>query len=292
MRAQNQTPRLWTIRDILKWTTDYFKSKGIETARLDAEILLGFSLGVDRLHLYLNLDRPLGPDERAGYRSLVARRGSREPVALITGTKEFWSIDFAVAPGILIPRPETEVLVEAVLNEIKDNPHPRVLEIGTGSGAIAVAVAKDNSPSRVVAVDIDPRALEIARANAGRAEVTDKIDFIASDILSAVRPDPVYDVVCSNPPYIETGVIEELEPEVRDHEPRRALDGGRDGLDVVREISRTAGAFLKSGGALIMEIGEGQEEAVRGIISAIEGYMEFVTIPDLAGIPRVIKVRT
>ncbi|MBI4963947.1 MAG: peptide chain release factor N(5)-glutamine methyltransferase [Desulfomonile tiedjei] len=284
-QAQKSAAR-WTVRDVLQWTTEYFGKKGVQTARLDAEVLLAHCLGVDRLYLYLHLDRPLLPDERSKYRGLVARRAAREPVALITGRKEFWSIPMRVVNGVLIPRPETEILVEAVLEEIRLKTSPLILEIGTGSGAITVAIMTERPDAWVVATDVNRVALETALLNSRSAEVEPSL--VASELFSALKLEPVFDVICSNPPYIPADAIPTLAPEICRYEPCSALDGGPDGLDVVRRITAEARRFLKENGALIMEIGDGQEEAVRELLNAA-GFGEIKFFPDLAGITRVAK---
>ncbi len=278
----------WTVKDILTWTSTYFTEKGIKTARLDAEVLLAFTLGVDRLYLYLNLDRPLSPDERALFRDYVSRRGRREPVALITGTKEFWSIQFRVAPGVLIPRPDTETLVQAVIREVERIQSPDMLEIGTGSGAVSVALAVERPDASIVALDVNRIALEVAAFNAGKARVSQSVRFLAGDLFEALRKGPAFDVICSNPPYIPTETVQCLEPEVRLFEPIEALDGGLDGLDVVRAIAKTASGFLRPGGALVLEIGDGQNMAATDILESA-GFLKVLSIPDLAGKARVVR---
>ncbi len=277
------------MKDVLEWTADYFKTKGIETARLDAEVLLAHSLGTDRLHLYLNFDRPLVPSERTRYRELIQRRARREPTARIVGTKEFWSIPFRVVPGVLIPRPDTETLVDAILREIKGKPDPLLLEIGTGSGAVATAVLKESPGVRMLATDLNPRALQVTRLNAEGASVLGALDLVAMDLFQALRPGKEFDVICSNPPYIPSGDISGLDPEVRDFEPLLALEGGPDGLDVIRRLVIGSKHHLAKGGAIILEIGEGQEDAVGEILSDMAGMSRVETFRDLAGITRVVK---
>ena len=291
MNDERPHPGRWTIRDILAWTTDYFRNKGISTPRLDAEILLAHCLDRERIYLYLNLDRPLQSAERSRYRELVGRRASREPIALITGVKEFWSIPFRISPGVLIPRPETEVLVEAIIDQIGNLSAPRVLELGTGSGAVAVSVAKENQHVHILASDIDPPTLRIASLNALQAGVTGSIEFLAADLFSAIRPGTTFDVICSNPPYVPRDLIPTLEPEVRDFEPHAALDGGPDGLDVIRELARQARHYLNEAGALVLEIGDGQDESVTQILTGIGGFREILTLADLSGKPRVVKAK-
>jgi len=289
MNEPQRRPARWTIEDVLLWTTRHFSKKGIASPRLDAEVLLAHALNVDRLHLYLNLDAPLRPEERDRYRVLVERRARREPVALIIGQKEFWSIPLRIPPGVLIPRPETELLVEAVLAEIRGVDAPAMLEIGTGSGAVSIALARENPRARIVATDIDLLALRAAANNARNAGADSTITFVASDLFSAFRPDARFDVICSNPPYIPHDVIPTLEPEISRFEPRRALDGGADGLETVRRIVRDAGDFVSEAGALVIEIGDGQAPAVREIFLSVGKFREIRILPDLAGRPRVAK---
>jgi len=288
MENQTQKTVLWTVRDVLKWTADYFKGKGIATPRLDAEVLLAHSLGIDRLRLYLDLDRPLHPEERSRFKDLVRRRAAREPVAFIVGTREFWSISLRVSPGVLIPRPDTEILVESVLDRIRAIECPIILEIGTGSAAISVAVARDHRRARILATDISPAALAVARVNAREAGLGESIDFVAGDLFSALRPDARFDVICSNPPYVPTIELADLEPEITRFEPRQALDGGLDGLDVIRRLVREAGPYLKEHGALIIEIGDQQAESVVDLFSRLGGFTDVRTVPDLAGKLRVV----
>jgi release factor glutamine methyltransferase len=289
MDEQPNKPSRWTIKDLLAWTTDYFRQKGINTPRLDAEVLLAYALGVDRLHLYLNLDRPLQPEERAVFKELVRRRAAREPVALIVGHKEFWSIPFRIVPGVLIPRPETETLVEVLNKAIRGMSAVSVLEIGTGSGAIAVAVARENPHARVVATDVAARNLGNARSNATNAGVLAAVEFVAADLFSAFRPGKLFDVICSNPPYIPGTLIPQLEPEIRLWEPVLALDGGPMGLDIIQRIIRDARHFLKENGMLILEIGDDQAEAVSEILRGPGRFREVQTFSDLAGKPRIVR---
>ncbi|MCX5861623.1 MAG: peptide chain release factor N(5)-glutamine methyltransferase [Deltaproteobacteria bacterium] len=289
MKASHGTSQRWTVKDVLDWTGRYLAGKGVSSPRLDAEVLLAHSLGTDRLHLYLNLDRPLLLHERDRYRDLVRRRAEREPVALITGTKEFWSLPFRVAPGVLIPRPDTEILVDVVLEEIKGIASPRVMEVGTGSGAVAVSILHENPKATVLATDVDTLSLQIAWLNAKEAHVNGSLDCAASDLFSAIRPGRGFDVICSNPPYIPTENIPALEREIRDFEPQRALDGGPDGLDVIRRLSVHARDYLKDSGAIILEVGDGQADSVADILSDLGGFSAIYKFLDLAGKLRVVK---
>lgn len=289
MEEQSKKSGPWTIDEILKWTTGYFTEKGISTPRLDAEILLAHALSAERIYLYLNMDRPLSPAERSLYRGLVKRRAGREPVALITGKKEFWSTSFRIVPGVLIPRPETEILVEVILQEIKELRCPQILEIGTGSGAISVAVAREKPESRIVATDVDPTAIAVARLNAKEAGVLECIDFVAMNLFDGILSDPRFHVICSNPPYVPTDMVPTLAPEISRFEPLSTLDGGPDGLDTIGKLVAQASQFMKSTGSLILEVGDGQEEAVTGLFASVAGLREVRTFRDLSGKPRVVK---
>ncbi len=288
MPEENTEKSRWTVRDVVQWTTAYLRSKGVTSPRLDSEVLLAHALGVDRLSLYMDLDRPLTPTERDRYRDLVRRRAGREPVALITQTREFWSIPFRVRRGVLIPRPETEILVECVLAEIRQIPSPEILEIGTGSGAVAVAVAREMPEARIVATDIDPAVIQMAALNSRQAGVSSSIRLVAADLFSPFRPGTRFDVICSNPPYVPTKEIALLEPEIVLFEPHSALDGGPDGLDLIRKLAAGAPDYLKTSGALIMEIGDQQEDCATALLTS-EGCLRDVRVfRDLAGRPRVI----
>ena len=279
----------WTVRKVLEWTTDYFKQKGISSPRLDAEILLAYAMDVDRLYLYLNMDKPLSGSERDTYRRLVTRRSEREPTALITGKKEFWSIPLRVVPGVLIPRPDTETLVEVVLDEITGRSAPWILELGTGSGAVSIAVAHERPDARILATDIDATAAQLAKSNAQNAGVSDRIDLVVTDLFSPFRLGMKFDVICSNPPYVPESVLETLEPEIVLFEPRRGLTAGSDGLLFIREIATRVPEFLADDGALIMEIGDDQAVEVQEILASQGCFREIRLFPDLSGKPRVVK---
>ncbi|MGD8242881.1 MAG: peptide chain release factor N(5)-glutamine methyltransferase [Desulfobacterales bacterium] len=286
-------PPEWTILSILEWTTGYFRKCHIETPRLDAEILLAHSLGLKRIDLYLRYDQPLGTDERAAYKRLVQRRAAREPVALIVGQREFWSLDLVVAPHVLTPRPETEHVVEAALAFLQSNavvPDPLVLDLGTGSGCIAVALAHCFPAARVVASDISRPALATARGNIVRHHLTDRVALVAGsamDMFASTRS--CFDLIVSNPPYIPSADIATLAPEVRDYEPRGALDGGVDGLDAYRRIIPAAATCLRPGGALILEIGWDQRQAINLLLEQSGGYRTWACTADYAGHDRVIN---
>jgi release factor glutamine methyltransferase len=273
----------WTVLKLLQWTADYFRDKGIESPRLDAELLLSATLEMDRVALYVNFERPLIADELARYREKVRRRADREPLQYILGETEFWSLPFSVNPFVLIPRADTEVLVEEALKRIDGCSN--VLDVGTGSGAIAVALAHDQPELQVTALDRSEEALEVARSNARRNGVLEHVDCLAGD-LNSLPPGP-FDMIVSNPPYIPSRDWERLMPEVRDHEPRLALDGGDDGLEAYRRIAVQALKILSPGGWLLVEVGIGQAAVVSALFKAA-GLTDVAQRDDYAGIPRVV----
>ena len=273
----------WTVLRLLQWTEEFFGRKGLESARLDAQRLLAQVLELDRVGLYLQFDRLLSAEELAAYRRLVERRAAREPLQYILGRTEFWSLELEVNPAVLIPRTDTEVLVEEAL--ARGNKKGRILDIGTGSGALAVALARELPESRIEALDISAAALEVAKANARRHGLDDRIELRQED-LHRLSGGP-YDLMVANPPYIPAGDLAGLMPEVRDHEPRQALDGGADGLDAYRSLAGQAANLLASGGWLLVEVGIGQAEAVAELFAGA-GLQEVYSRPDYAGIPRVV----
>jgi release factor glutamine methyltransferase len=284
-------PDDWTILKLLQWTTTYFKEHGIESPRIDAELLLASALELERIDLYLRYDQPLNPSELACFRERVKRRVAREPVAYILGVKEFWELEMAVGPEVLIPRPETECLVEAVLDFIKDADGPGkrcFLDLGTGSGAIALALARSWPTAWGVALDRSCRALALADRNRRRHNLQDRVDLVAGDWLSPVSASRArFDVVVSNPPYIPTGQIDGLQPEIVRYEPRAALDGGPDGLACIALIVNTAYTLLVKGGALFLEIGYDQFSAVQRLAAESGAYRDVTCRPDYSGKDRV-----
>ena len=280
----------WTILGVIQWTTEYLRGKGAGQPRADAEVLLAHVLGMRRLELYLHFDKPLSGEELARYRGFIRRRGAREPTQYITGRQEFWSLDFEVSPAVLIPRPETEVLVEKAL-EIAGGESALVLDIGTGSGAIAVALAHERGGVRVLAVDKSFAAIEVARKNAMRNGVADRIYFTAMDLFEGLEARPLFDVIVSNPPYVSDAEFLDLAPEIANYEPPAALRGGGNrGLSVIRRILEGFEAHLKPRGSLLVEIGLGQAEILEKDLPAHwAGRVEFIN--DYSGVKRVLHVR-
>jgi len=270
----------WTVRRVLGWTTQHFEKLGLDSPRLTAELLLAHVLHTSRVRLYTDLDRPLEAGELAAYRGLIARRAAGEPTSYLTGTREFYGRTFVVDPRVLVPRPETELLVEAVLQAVPRDAEIRVLDLCTGSGCVGITLALERPRARVLATDTSPGAVEVARANAAALGPADRFEARLGDLLAPVEGEPPFDVVVANPPYVPTGELPTLSPEVR-REPPLALDGGADGLDVVRRIAEEAPRRLVPGGLLALEIGDGQGPAVHSLLEAA-GYGSVRIERDLA----------
>jgi release factor glutamine methyltransferase len=242
-----------------------------------------------RVELYTHFTDEVGERARGQFRELVRRRAEGAPVAYLVGRKEFYSLAFEVSPAVLIPRPESEFVVVELISLTKGLESPRGVDVGTGSGCLAIACAHQHRAAHFVAIDISAAALEVARRNAAQHGVADRIDFRLGDRLGPVAGEEPFDVIVSNPPYIPTGQIERLEPGVRDYEPRTALDGGPGGLDLVACLIEESGPLLKPGGHLILEIGTDQEQPVRSLIQAQPALLLAPTIRDHAQHPRVIR---
>lgn len=279
----------WTIGKLLNWTTDYLRRRGSESPRLDAEVMLAFVLDWQRVALYTHYEETVGERARGAFRDLVRRRAEGSPVAYLVGRKEFYSLTLEVSPAVLIPRPESEFVVVELLEAMKQVVCPRVVDIGTGSGCIAIACAHRNPSARVIAVDLSPAALELAGKNAERHGVADRVEFRLGDLLEPVASETPFDAIVSNPPYIPSGDIPGLEAGVRDYEPHLALDGGPDGLTLVSRLIEQAVPLLKPGGHLILEIGTAQEQPVRERIASRGQFQLAPTIHDLQKHPRVIR---
>lgn len=281
-----------TITDILSKSTRFLKEKGSTTPRLDAELLVAEALGLSRVELYTNFDQPLNTAEVDHCRQLIMRRGQGEPVAYITGRAYFRRLTLRVDRGVLIPRPETEHLVEAALQQLTETDwgahRPEVLDVGTGSGAIAVAVAVDFPEARITGADASEAALELAQENARVAGVSDRTEFVRSDLLADLDPMHTFDIIISNPPYISEEEWPTLPVDVREYEPREALWGGPDGLDFYRRLAVEAPQWLRPRGCLILEIGHTQGPAVRELLSATGLFESVETLRDYAEHERVV----
>lgn len=273
------------ILELVRLSTTYLADKGVESPRLDAEVLLAHVLGMDRLGLYVNFDRPLEPQEIDRYREAIWRRGRREPVAYIVEEKEFMGRPFFVSPAVLIPRPETELLVEAVVARLPEQALS-LLDVGTGSGAIAIMLAILLPQARVSACDVSVQALDVARQNAARLGVRERVDFVYSDMLNALPADARFHCIVSNPPYIAEAELTTLAPEIR-YEPRMALAAGVDGLTAIRRLIEEAYDRLVDGGLLAMEIGATQANTVRSLAKE-RPYAPAEVAKDYAGRERLV----
>lgn len=307
-----------TIHQALIEASHCLKAAGIESARLDAEVLLCHVLKVDKARLYLNAESILNLDDERKFRALLMRRASREPIAYITGSKEFWSLEFVVTPDVLIPRPETELVVELALQHLRQRPESRhcnplpllspasrgrdcsepvegikegvrILDIGTGSGAIAVSLAKELPDAQIWATDSSAAALDIARVNIRRHGLESRIQLVEGDLFEPVTErTATFHLIVSNPPYIRTGELSDLAPEIRQWEPLTALDGGADGLGYYRRLIDEACNYLRVGGQVLVEIGADMAGAISELFQRAEDYDTAIVYQDTAGKDRVI----
>ena len=289
----------WTIIKLLEWTTSYFKSHDIDSPRSTAEILLAHVLKLKRIDLYLQYDKPLSIDELSKFKVLIKRRIEREPVAYIVGVKEFWSMDFVVTKDVLIPRPETECLVEAALallpqgNDSDSNQSPKsILELGTGSGAVILAIASMRPKPVYFASDRSVKAIRLARQNSKRHGLDTAVNFFCGDWFTPLnRQKKRFDMIISNPPYIPTQVIGRLMPEIYKYEPISALDGDKNGLFCLRHIINTAHGYLNPEGSLLLEIGHDQKNDVQSLIDQCGSYEQVVFTKDYGGYDRVVRMK-
>ncbi len=321
----------WTILAILRWTTDYFGAKGVPEPRASAEILLAHTLGVSRLDLYLRYDQPLNADELARFKALMVRRREGEPVAYLTGHREFWSLDIQVTPAVLIPRPETETLVAAALEAARDfgkenggeglqpaptgepktapqgtgreesqpeteNRKPKTpsllgLEVGVGSGAVVIALAQELPRMTWVGLDRAGRALAVARANARQHGVANRVHFLRSDLLAGLKPSAAFSLLVANLPYVPRAEWEQLPREIKAFEPPGALLGGEDGLDLIRPLIRQAQQYVRGGGWVLLEVGDRQAPRVAALVEATGAYDRLETVKDFSGMERVVRAR-
>jgi release factor glutamine methyltransferase len=279
-----------TVKDYLALASDFLRKKGMESHRLEAEVLLSYVLQMNRTGLYVNYDKPLNKEEVDSYRAVLIRRAQKEPVAYITGTKEFLSILLAVNSSVLIPRPETELLVEKIVPWAKGQGRLRIVDVGTGSGAIVIALASLLPETEFWAVDISPEAVEVASANAARLNLQDRIRFYCGKWLEPVYEEAPFDLVVSNPPYIPSGELADLAEDIKDWEPVMALDGGIDGLESIKELLVQARKVLSKEGNLVMEVGADQAGQVVQL-GIEQGYVHCQTYLDYAKIERVVWLK-
>lgn len=284
-------PKSWTIGSLVKWAVDDFRARGLENPRLDAELIVAHALGIDRTRVIIDANRPLEGAELERLRGLVKRRRAHEPIAYLRGEREFYGMTFRVDGRVLIPRPDTEALVETALARTAHvSLSMRMLDLCTGSGCVAIAIARQRPTAAVYATDLSPDALSVARANAARLGAYN-VAFAESDLFASVPPgtrEGSLDLITGNPPYIATGEIPTLMPDVREFEPRLALDGGPDGLDLVRRIVEEAPRWLAPGGVLALEIGAGEAPDTRALFEA-RGFSDVRADRDYGRIERVVS---
>lgn len=290
----NVATESWSIGRLLNWTRDFLAGKDVEEPRLAAELLLAAALGCRKIDLYARFEQTPTPQQLDAIRASVRDAGAHKPIAYITGRKEFYSLEFLVSPAVLIPRPETELLVERTIAHCRGRSQPlfHVLDVGTGSGCIAVAIARFLPGARVVATDCSADALAVAAQNIERLKVGDRVRLFAADGLALpteARPVGPFDVIVSNPPYIPEAQMATLPPNIRDYEPRGALCGGSDGLDLMRKIAAGARDLLSRDGCCLVEVASGQDEAAARVFTD-SGWRHVETLRDGAGIPRVLAL--
>jgi release factor glutamine methyltransferase len=287
-------PEPWTVLRLLQWTKDYLRQHGSETPQLDAEVLLAEARKCDRISLYTAYNEVADDTLRDTFRELVKRRAAGTPVAYLVGHREFYSLPFRVTPDVLIPRPETELLVVTLLDYAKSMPHTsplQVADIGTGSGIVAVCAAKHLSDAAVTAVDISPAALDVARNNAEALQVAEKITFVESDLFSAVPPGEQFHFIVSNPPYIGRDELDSLPRDVRDYEPHTALIAGDSPMAVINRLVPQAAQRLVPGGWLMIEIGPRIAQDVEALLTSHGAFTDVKILKDLARLPRVAVAR-
>ncbi len=284
----------WTIGRLLQWTADYLKTCKAEAPRLDAEVLLAHALGCRRIELYTRFEEEPGEPVRAAFRDLVKKRAEGMPVAYLVGRREFFSMSFRVGPAVLIPRPESELLVVALLDLAKEAPQGEpldVADVGTGSGILAIAAAKHLPAARVTATDLSPAALEIARANAAEHGVAERIEFVTGDLLASVPAGRLFHFILSNPPYVSDAEAERLPREVKDYEPRGALVAGPRGTELIARLIPAAAERLRPGGHFLIEISPMIHQRVAALLAAEPRLALAATLKDLARLPRVLVAR-
>jgi len=281
------TSRSWKLLEILEETSRFFTDRGIPDARLQAELLLADLLGLKRLDLYLQFDRPLHAEEVDRYRSYVRQRVKRVPLQYIVGTAAFRYLELSVTSDVLIPRPETEILVDIALEKLADLSTPHCLDLCCGSGAIALSLVHEHAEAFVTGSDLSQSAIAVSAANAQKWALEERVEWLCGDLFTTVA-DRQFHLISSNPPYIRQADIATLEPEVRDHEPHLALDGGEDGLAFYRQICNSAADFLFPNGYLLLEVGDGQADQVCALLQQTGAYRSVDVSVDLNDIPRVV----
>ncbi|MCA9121301.1 MAG: peptide chain release factor N(5)-glutamine methyltransferase [Planctomycetaceae bacterium] len=284
----------WTVGRLLKWTTDFLKQKESTSPRLDAEVLLATARGCERIELYTAFDEVPSDAVRDKFREMVKRRAAGEPVAYLVGRREFYSLPFKVTRDVLIPRPETELLVVALLDAAKElgvrKPELSIADVGTGSGIVAVCAAKNLPTAKITAIDVSSTALEVARENIISHEVSSRIELIQSDLFSQID-DRLFDVIASNPPYVSESEMKELRGEVAEYEPHLALYGGPTGSELIQRLVPAAAEHLLPGGCMLLEVSPMIEQQTHKIIRDHGGFDTPRTLKDMAGLARVVVAK-
>lgn len=286
-----QSENVWTLGRLREWTRQYLTDKGCENSDLETQVLMAHALQCTRIELFTNQNKVASQEGRDRLRDLIRRRAEGCPVAYLVGYKEFFSLEFEVSPAVLIPRPDSEWIVYECLRLAKTMTSPTMLDIGTGSGCLAITIAQQHKTAQVTAIDVSSEALEIAKRNAEKHQVSDRITFLEGELFSPLESGQQFDFVISNPPYIPSDVVLTLQKEVRDYEPKLALDGGENGFAVIDRILEQSDTVLRPGGYLILEIGADQEMQARERIENLTGYELAKTIHDANGIGRVLQAR-
>jgi release factor glutamine methyltransferase len=282
-------PEQWTIRKLITWASEYLEGHGVESPRLSAELMLGRVLELERLQLYLHFDQPLTPEELAAFKELLIRRRAHEPMAYILGSREFYGLDILVGPGVLVPRPETEHLVEQGLQALEGIESPRILDLCTGSGCVALALAHERPDAAVVGVDISQEALAFAHKSADALKLSQRVTWLHGELYDPVAAaGGFFDLITANPPYVREDEWQGLSTEVREYEPRQALVSGPGGLELVGQIIAGSRAYLKPFGMLLMEVGAGQADEALKTASRAGVFERVRAVKDLAGIERVM----
>jgi release factor glutamine methyltransferase len=284
---------VWTIGKLLAWTTDYFVQKGAaaSAARLEAQLLLAHDLRCKKVDLLVRHEEVPREPQRAEFRELIKRRIEGFPVAYLVGSREFYLLEFEVSPAVLVPRPETEMLVAEALKQLQQRATPMVLDLCTGSGCIGISIAHQKTDARVTATDVSPDALDVARKNARKHGAEPRMHFRQGDLFAALPAGSLFDAIVCNPPYVAPGELAALAPDVREHEPRLALDGGPDGLAFYRRIAAEVEKFLAPGAFLLLEIGATQEAAVTSLLAEQPRLEAGRTLKDAAGLPRIVMAK-
>jgi len=289
--AADSTPETWTILRILNWTTERLKQCGIESARLESEILLAHARNCSRIELYTNYSEVVSDQVRAKMRELVKRRVKQEPVAYLVEQKEFYSLSMRVRPGVFIPRPETETLVVEGLAALEGTRNPKVLELCAGSGCVSVALAKQRNDLRIIAVERDEIPWRTATENATQHQVADRLQILRGDLFSPLDPKETFDLLVSNPPYVRTDEMDGLPEDIKLHEPPAALDGGEDGLDVIRRILERGPDYLNSGAACLIEMDPAQVTQAKQLADANVNWVESRGLKDFTGQVRFLCLK-